>query len=473
MIDESIRYLVVFAGSALIISVFLFSPTRFVMYIIAFQKVIDILWFIKVKVGGFSLNLQRVVYAILPFILLPIVFYESRQKRIPINMPIIKVFMVLFVIWFILGSLRGDGEIESTLEVLLKLIAGLTMFGVGWFYLDNEEKYDEFAKLFIFTYLIAFAGVALQFFGIFQLASIGIAQQTASNTGAEELLGTESTSRYPGFYNDGGTAAMYLFTMLPLCLYFIYKQEKPRWLYFGFFAMGLAGVILSFVRGTWLTVGLILLAWLFINREYGKIALATGLVSLLIATGTFLGNFLRLFFRDVAATVEAGKPVGISGKGIRIEIAMESFYNQDFFTKLIGGGLGSASKAVAFVTGNLKEALETDFVTYLHDFGIIGWALYYAIPTVSLFVVWRHIRICDSSSLYPESLSLKYKVTFSMLVGSFMAYFGSGTKWVSFTFPLWFLAGFALKHPAFYMLKRYEQEHRVIHLAPKLSTDFK
>ncbi len=473
MIDESLRYLIVFCGAAVIITIFLLSPIRSVMYIIAFQKVIDIFWFIKINVGGFPLNLQRVVYAVLPFILLPIVYYESRLKRIPMQMPIVKVFMILFVVWFILGALRGGEEIEYAIEVSLKLISGLTMFGIGWFYLDNEEKYDEFAKLFIFSYLVAFTGVMLQFFGIFKMEDIGVGQQTASGTGAEELLGTEKTSRYPGFYNDGGTAAMYLFTMLPLCLYFIYKHEKPRWLYFAFFAIGLTGVILSFVRGTWLTVGLILLAWLFINREYGKIALATGAVTFLIAAGTFLGTFLKFFFRDVAATVEAGKLVGISGKGIRIEIAMESFYNQDFFTKLIGGGLGSTSKAVAAVTGNLKEALETDFVTYLHDFGIIGWMLYYAIPTISLFLVWRHIRTCESSSLYPKSLALKYKVTFAMLVGSFMAYFGSGTKWVSFTFPLWFLAGFALKHPAFYMLKRYEQEDNVIQISPKLATDFR
>jgi hypothetical protein len=339
--------------------------------------------------------------------------------------------------------------------------------------MDNEEKYDEFANLFIFTYLVAFSGVALQFFGIFQMADIGVSQQTESGTGAEVVLGTERTSRYPGFYNDGGTAAMYLFTMLPLCLYFIYKQEKPKWLYFGFFVIGLAGVILSFVRGTWLTVGLIFFAWLFINREFIKIIFVAGSVSLLIATGTFLGTFLKFFFRDVAATVEAGKPVGISGKGVRIEIAMESFYNQDFFTKLIGGGIGSANNAVSLVTGNLKEALETDFVTYLHDFGIIGWLLYFAIPTVSLVLIWRNIRICESSSLYPQSLILKYRVSFAMFFGSFMAYFGSGTKWVSFTFPLWFLAGFALKHPAFYMLKHLEREDGVFHIAPKLATDFR
>lgn len=472
MIDESIRYLIVVAGALIIISIFLLSPIRSVMYLIAFQKVIDIFWFIKVNVAGFPLNLQRVVYAALPFILFPVIIYERSKQKIPLTIPPIKFFMFAFVIWYIFGILRGISEMQYMIESLLKLISGLTMFGVGWYYFDNEEKYDEFAKLFILTYLVSFSGVALQFFGIFQMADIGVAQQTASGTGAEELLGTEATARYPGFYNDGGTAAMYLFTMLPLCLYFIYKKQKPRWFYYAFFAIGIAGLILSFVRGTWITAILILTAWLFINREYGKILFGVSLVALFVVAGTFFGKFLQLFFRDVILSVEAGKPVGISGKGVRMEIAMDSFYQKDFFSQLFGSGFGGASNAVSLVTGNPFESLETDFITYLYDFGIFGWLLYYAIPTISLFMVWKNIRICESNRIYSTELALKYKVTFAMLVGSFMAYFGSGTKWVSFTFPLWFLAGFALKPPAFYALKAYEKEQGLVYLTPKLSSSF-
>ena len=470
MLDESVRYLIVFSGSALILALFLLSPMRSVMYIVAFQKVIDIFWFIKVNIAGFPLSVQRAVYAALPFILFPITLFEGAKRKIPFPMPVIKLLMILFVIWYALGILRGYGEMQYAVEALFKLISGLTMFGIGWFYFDDEEKYDKFAKLFIFTYLVTFSGVMLQFLGIFKMEDIGVRQQTESGTGAEELLGTERTARYPGFYNDGGTAAMYLFTALPLCLYFIYKREKPQWLYYGFFVMGITGLVLSFVRGSWLTVIVILTAWLFINKEYIKIMSGVGAVALLIAAETFFGKFFRLFFRDIFASVEEGKLVGISGKAVKIEIVMDHFYSLDFFSKLFGEGFGSASKAVSAVTGNPFESTETDFVNYLHDFGIFGFSLYYLIPTISLFLIWRHIKHCDSKSFYDNALRLKYCVSFAMFAGSFIAYFGSGTKWVSFTFPLWFLAGFALKPPAYYALRRFETKSNVIQIQPKLAS---
>jgi hypothetical protein len=81
MLDESVRYLIVFSGSALILALFLLSPMRSVMYIVAFQKVIDIFWFIKVNIAGFPLSVQRAVYAALPFILFPITLFEAQSEK--------------------------------------------------------------------------------------------------------------------------------------------------------------------------------------------------------------------------------------------------------------------------------------------------------------------------------------------------------------------------------------------------------
>jgi hypothetical protein len=340
------------------------------------------------------------------------------------------------------------------------------MFGIGWYYLDSEEKYDQFAKLFIFTYLIAFAGVMLQLTGIFKMEYIGVAQQVESQTGAEALTGEEATTRYSGFYNDGGTAAMYLFTAIPLCLYFIYKNEPKKWLYQAMLAICVLGVILSFVRGTWLTAGLIVFGWLFINKKFGKIFGAVGVVAGLIIAGTFLGQFFQAFFGDIFRSIEAGKLVGISGKAVRIDIIQEKFSELNFFEKLFGAGYGGNSVAISSVTGRLKDSAETDFYGYLYDFGIIGWLLYYGIPVIALFLTWRNILRCKPE-IYGKALNLKYKVSFAMLCGAFFAYFGSGSKWVSFTFPLYFLLGFALKRPEFFALKRVETEN-TIQLNPRL-----
>ncbi len=474
MLDESLRYLIVFTGAITIAWLFFISPLRSMMLIVAFQKVIDIFWFIQVNIGSFRFSIQRLVYSLVPIIGLLVIFYEKSKKNIPLRMPSISLLMIAFATLFLLALFRSPatGEIYTEgIERFVKLISGFTMFGIGWYYLDSEQKYDQFAKFFVFTYLIAFAGVILQLTGIFKMEYIGVAQQTASTTGAEELFGTESTARYAGFYNDGGTQAMYLFTAIPLCLYFIYKNEHRKWLYQLMFLVCLSGLILSFVRGSWLTVILILFGWMFINKEFGKITLIVSAGVTMIVAGTIIGQFFQGFFRDIFLSIEAGKLVGISGKAVRIEIIQEAFEKLPFFAKLFGEGMGANSLAISEVTGNLFESAETDFYAYMYDLGLVGWLLYYGIPTISLLSVWRNIQRCKPE-IFGQALNLKYKVSFAMLIGSFFAYFGSGSKWVSFTFPLYFLLGFALKPPEFYLMKRLEEAENILYVNPKLKPQY-
>lgn len=474
MLDESLRYLIVFTGAVAIAWLFLLAPLRSMMLIVAFQKVIDIFWFIQVRIGPFKLSIQRLVYSLVPIVGLLVMLYEKNKRNLSLRMPAISGLMIAFALWFLVGVLRspltGENYTEA-IERFMKVIAGFTMFGIGWYYLDNEKKYDQFAKLFIFTYLIAYAGVILQLTGIFKMEYIGVAQQTASMTGAEEVLGTEATARYPGFYNDGGTQAMYLFTAIPLSLYFIYKNEHRKWLYQLMFLICLSGVILSFVRGSWLTVILILFGWMLINKEFGKITVIIATGALLIVAGTIVGQFFQGFFRDVFASIEAGKLVGISGKAMRIEIIQDAYDQIPIIGKLFGEGVGANNLAIAAVTRRDFDSAETDFYGYLYDLGLLGWLLYYGIPATSLLIVWKNIHRCKPE-IFGQALNLKYKVSFAMLIGSFFAYFGSGSKWVSFTFPLYFLLGFALKPPEFYLMKRLEEEENVLYLNPKLQPEY-
>jgi hypothetical protein len=475
MIDESLQYLIVIAGTLILGNIFFINPIRAVVYMVAFQKVIDILWFVPISVGGFKLTVPRLVYSIIPAVVALIIPSYKRKVNLPLQMPIVIVFMGGFLLCYIMGIMKMSVEKADTqfaIEVLLKIISGFSMFWVGWYYLDNEEKYDRFANLFVFSYLIAFAGVMLQFTGTFTMGSIGVAQQTASQTGAEALTGGEMTSRYAGFYNDAGTATMYLFTAIPLCLYFIYKGAKKVWLYQIMFAISIVGVILGFVRGTWLTVIIGLFAWLIINKDYVKIAVILGLAIILTSTGAFVSQFFQVFFADIFNSIEAGKLVGISGKAIRIEMIKDSFADMSLLNQVFGAGIGSAAQSISAITGNEYESAETDFYAYLHDMGMVGWLFYYGIPLVSAFLVWQNIKKCDPK-IYGKALRLKYCVSFAMVMMAFFAFFGSGSKWVSFTFPLYLLLGFALKPPKYFLLKQYQNQQKLIvirsQLQPQLS----
>jgi len=53
-----------------------------------------------------------------------------------------------------------------------------------------------------------------------------------------------------------------------------------------------------------------------------------------------------------------------------------------------------------------------------------------------------------------EGLALKYKAWFAMAAGYLLTMHQSGSRWLAFTFPLYFTAGFILKPTAFWIIKR-------------------
>jgi hypothetical protein len=69
MLTPEVKLIIVIVGVALIVYTFVLSPLRLVMYVVAFQKIIDIFWFVDIYVGGVKLNIQRIVYTLLPAIL--------------------------------------------------------------------------------------------------------------------------------------------------------------------------------------------------------------------------------------------------------------------------------------------------------------------------------------------------------------------------------------------------------------------
>jgi len=462
--DEGTRLVVVTVGLSVVMFVFLSSPLRAVMYVIAFQKLIDIFWFISFNVGPIKLTIQRAVYTFLPIILIPILFYEASRKKIVMKMPLLQALIIAFIVYYAFASLRGFSYFQDyAIEWFLKIFSGLVMFSVGWFYFNEEKKYDDFAKLYTILYLIPFLGIILQMTGVFTLANIGIEQQTESQTGLERLTGAESTTRYPGFYNDGGTNVMYTFTMIPMCLYFINTEEKPKILYYAFLFIGLFCVVISFTRGMYLMTAGLLMAWWWINKNYRAMLLAfLGI----LAVG-FGSEFLQNFFSDLFKSVEEGKLVGISGKAMRMEILIDSFWALDFAQKIFGMGITANFAAIGQVTGRGLDTTESDVYAYLYDLGLLGWGMYSAIMLTSLLICVRNIKQCELRK-YDKKIAMKYKVWFAMMICAFITFTASGSRWVSFTFPLWFLAGFVLKPPSYYKMQD-ELKEKFVEINPRLT----
>ena len=470
--DENIRLIIIIVVAAPVLFFFINSPLRAAAYVIIFQKLIDILWFVQVSIGPFKFSPQRLIYTLIPIFLIPILLFivPNRSREIKVSPPSSLVACIsIFITWYFLNLFRAVDPIHA-IEGFTKALGGYVMFAVGWLYFngkDTDKKFDEFARLYVLTFFIPALGVFLQLFGIFQLADIGIQQQTESN------FGLEFKNRYAGFYNDSGTTAMYVWSGLPLALYLLSKREEPfRWVYAAAAVSMIATIIVGFSRGMYLTLGVLLATWLFINKRYFLLLL--GVIGLIVFS--MASTFLEKFFSDLVIIAQTGKlsNASMSGKALFMEVQTELFLNSNFIEQLFGKGFGQGSIDMTKVVVNdpntdARFSTESEFFNFMYDLGLLGWVPFVLIPFLLAMRIYSNIVVARSLNLEP-SFILRYCIAFSLAFVLMLALSGRATGWVSVTFPLWFLMGFALKHPAFYMLKKIEAEERnYIQINPKLA----
>jgi len=464
---DPLSFVIVFTGVVIIVFTFVNAPLQMAMYVVALQKVIDILWFVKVNAFGFELSIQRVVYTILPVALFLILINKAKKKLFPFSMPM-AVIMTFFSFWLLLSIFRSP-YFSVAVPDFFKVAGSYVIFATGWFYFDSEEKFDHFAKIYIFSYIIPFIGFFLQLFGIFELGDIGIGQQLASNYGVEG-----QSYRYPGFYNDALTQAIYTFTTVPLCLYMISNPEnRKKWTYFIFMLLSWMVIYYGFSRSGWLSGFIQIAAWFFLNKRYGVLA---AMISVSIIA-IFSSPFLMGFFNDVIMSIEAGEIKGMTGRDGMWKAMMESFHNGNFFEKLIGKGLYSHSDVLdVFLnvqTGGRNKG-HSDLYEYIHDIGIIGTSIYF-ILIFALFIYYGKILKQVYSLSVNNALSLKYLAWGTMFAFYLLNIITYASRWPGFTWPFWFLAGFALKPPMYYIYQEqeaddgHESEHVIVN--PQLVPD--
>ncbi|ACF13005.1 hypothetical protein Ctha_0534 [Chloroherpeton thalassium ATCC 35110] len=463
---DPINFVIVFIGVVVIVFSFINSPLQMAMYIVAFQKIIDIFWFVKITVGGFELSIQRVVYTVLPIALFLVVINESQKKKIPFSMPLITV-MIVFSTWILLAIIRSP-YISVALPDFFKVAGSYVIFATGWFYFDSQEKFEHFAKVYIFSYIIPFIGFFLQLFGIFELGDIGVGQQLASNYGVEG-----QSFRYPGFYNDALTQAIYTFTVVPLCFYMVNNPEnRKKLIYYIFILLSWMIIYYGFSRSGWLSGFIQIAAWLFLNKRYGVFVamLSVSMIAL------FSSPFLASFFNDVIQSVEAGEIKGMTGRDGMWKSIMESFYQGSVIEKFVGKGLYSHSDVLDVflnveTSGHNKG--HSDLYEYIHDTGIIGVSIYFSL-ILAVFIYYSRILKQVYAFSINNSLSLKYLAWGAMFAFYLLNIVTYASRWPGFSWPFWFLAGFALKPPMYYiyqdqaMEEDYDEDEAFVLVNPQL-----
>jgi hypothetical protein len=463
MLTPEVKLIIVIVGVALIVYTFVLSPLRLVMYVVAFQKIIDIFWFVDIYVGGVKLNIQRIVYTLLPAILALVLLALSygRVRKYPFSTKIAPL-MVFFAVIVTIGFLRSPFP-ESASVLFAKLIAPFVMFGAGWYYFDTAEKFDHFGRLYVWSYIVPFIGLLLQLTGIFQLADIGVAQMTYADVGLEE-----KAFRYAGFYADSGTMAMPLYVLVPLCYYFLSKSDEPnQQRYWLFILMAVVVAAASFVRGVVLGAGIVTVVWLWLNRRWGLLGLFLAVALPLF----FLTDFSRKFFSDIFAILEGGLwAASLSGRtGIWYRL-LDSFENQSFADKFFGGGILRHSLDINLIYDGKPGSAHADVLEFMYDLGYLGLGVYLILILSLWILILKNLQRCATGK-YDKNLVMKYFVWVTILAFYTYGIFGWSSRWTALTFPFWFLAGFALKPPAYYaaQAKAAQEQAMYIELNPRLS----
>jgi hypothetical protein len=370
--------------------------------------------------------------------------------------------MVFFAVIVTISFLRSPFP-EDALALYAKLIAPFVMFGAGWYYFDTAEKFDHFGRLYVWSYIVPFIGLLLQLTGIFQLADIGVAQMTYADVGLEE-----KAFRYAGFYSDSGTMAMPLYVLVPLCYYFLSKSDEPnQQRYWLFILMAVVAIAASFVRGVVLGAGIVTVVWLWLNRRFGLLGVFLAIALPLF----FFTDFSRKFFSDIFVILERGLwAASLSGRtGIWYRL-LDSFENQSFANKFFGGGILRHSLDINLIYDGKPGSAHADVLEFMYDLGYLGLGVYLILILSLWILILKNLQRCATGK-YDKNLVMKYFVWVTILAYYTYGIFGWSSRWTTLTFPFWFIAGFALKPPAYYaaQAKAAQEQAMYIELNPRLS----
>lgn len=465
--DDSIRYLIVIGGVGLILTTYLRSPVVMTMYVVVAQKLIDIFWFLSVSVAGQTLSVQRVVYAVLPVLIVLSVL--SRPSPVPFRMPLLGI-ITLFLLYYT-GAFIASPYPADTFQLFLKVVSPFALFGAGWYYFQSEEQFDHFARLHALTFFIPFIGLLLQVFGIFRMSDIGVAQMTFARVGLDDKV-----YRYSGFYNDPSTMAMPLYSILPICYYFLSNPTvKNKQMFYAVMGMAFMVAAFGFVRGLIIGIAVVTVVWLILDRRRVLLALV-----LSVAAPLFLfTEFSQDFFSDIFLIIQTGNLFSASMSG-RNEIwtdLLDGFYNRtSVFYQFVGQGhLSHAreSKAYRFFGSETTVSAHSDWFEYLYDMGYIGLGIYLILVASMGLLIAKHILACRRGG-YSRALTQKYLVWAAIYAFYVVNIIGWSSRWTSLTWPMWFMAGFVFKPPAYYAMQAQLQaqeaeDDTVMEIYPKLA----
>ncbi len=353
------------AGNAILLAVFLTA-------VIAIPSEYAMSW--RLPVGGGGIFITDVLLGLLLVSLLVMVILEREFVigRSPLNLP-----LFLFLLWVAVAAVIGQ-QTGNQMKLIVQDLRSLLHYGVFFavmMLVRDREQVLRVLKLLAVCLVIAFlTGV------FYDLQGQGMALEFVE----------AGVSRFPA------PDDLFLMGSLLLTSFVLVWPEgkrRPLWLW-GLLGIVFLGLVLSFVRGNWLSfaVGLFFLWLMVFPRERVRLILGGILLGTLFAAALAVTSpavFNSVVSRAMAVTAVAVDP-NVQWRFIENKAALQQIHERPLF----GNGLG---REYLFdwsrygVEPYYKSYIHNNYLWFWHRLGLVGLALF-AWMMIAFLVPWIRQR---------------------------------------------------------------------------------
>lgn len=326
--------------------------------LLRYQYMILVIWLLSMPIiGAFPIlgnnNIQTILTV--PTLLL--------LTGVPVMLAFRRMPALAFLFCFLLWALAG---------------IGLSPIGLGAFLILWVSYLNYLALAVLTICLLTTKQRLLRLIDVILLASAFIALLTIYSYvthGSGALITDDGTFRVALFFNAAPTLSLFLSLVVPLAIYSVITSKGfKRYCYLLLVLILLGAIVLTFTRGTFISVPLSLIVMIFLlpSRKM-KIALSSSIVLLAVLI-IFLQTMVHFpildrFFSDDLAT--------LNGRAVIWQAVLSNFDP----LQLLGKGLNASGVLVSTLDisnglGGVAASSHNLFISILYDHGIIGLILF-------------------------------------------------------------------------------------------------
>lgn len=328
----------------------------------------------------FNYTLSPAVYfGLIGIIICSIIIFKNRKKII--NLPALKI-LAFFLAAILISSFYSFDKNISFLE-FIRLLSIYLIYATAFVQINSKEKFKRLIKAIIFSTILPVAVALYQFFN-----------QTGLTVPFEGVA-----NRIFGTFAHPNLFAYFL--VLPVTLIIINSTFKKENFYkdFFYYIIGLLGLIaltLTYTRGAWLALIIVLIA---IGVYRFKKILIIGIITVIM---------IYVFIEPIYIRINNTFTDKYSSINWRINYWQEVY--GDALTKpIFGHGAGSAENFYLAKWGDKfaeEAAIHNDYVKLFFENGLIGLGLYLSIIITLLILLYKKFKSAVTNGDKIISLSI-------------------------------------------------------------------